>query len=259
MNLKINVLLLSLLMLFSCGQQSSVPTSIFNTTSTNTTTSQTTSLKSTTSNNHSTVSSQPWEEGRTLLECGFYQMDLPKNHKNPYNLKTTLSQDDSSWSNNDLKEYLPSSFRYIYKNACDDGPSYHKASAKFYSSNNNAPGGLKIDNIGVGFQSQMFVHTGEKLEIRIGISQVNNSSDKPEKGKDPIHIYFFNKEGKYLDKHVIEHGSIEAKTKELHFYYTKNAKEVAYFEFRVNAMPYKGEQCYNIGISYCNFKSWERA
>lgn len=218
---------------------------------------------SSSSNNESSYTSieeeKEWEDGRKLLDCGYYQMDLPKNHLNPYNLKTTLSQDESSWSNNEMIDSLPSGFRYIYRNACDDGPKYHKTSANFYSSNNKAPGGLKIDNTGVGFQSQMFYHTGAKLEIRIGISQVNNSSDKPEEGKDTFHIYFFNKNGQYLDKYIVEEKTITTNTQEIKFYWTKNASEIAFFEFRCNAMPYKGKQCYNIGIKYCNFKSWERA
>lgn len=226
---------------------------------TSTPSSQTSENSSTINNSSiSSVVEKKWEDGRVLLDCGYYQMDIPKNHNNPYKLETTLSQDESTWSNNDMKEYLPSGFRYIYKNACDDGPVYHKTSAKFYSSNNKAPGGLKIDNIGVGFQSQMFIHNGEKLEIRIGISQVNNSSDKPEEGKDTFHIYFFDKNGNYLDKHIVQEKTLTVNTKEIHFYWTKNAKDIAYFEFRCNAMPYKGQQCYNVGIAYCNFKSWER-
>lgn len=200
----------------------------------------------------------PWEEGRILLDCGYYTMDLPKNYQNPFELKTTLSADTSSWSNNDMKEYLPTSFRYIYKNAYDDGPTYHKASPSFYSSNQDKPGGLKIANVGVGFQTSMFYHTGEKLEIRIGISQVNNASGSPEKGKDPFHIYFYNNKGNYIDKYIIEEGSITTNTTEIKFYYTNKASDVAYFELRCNASPYKGSQCYNIGINYCNFKSWER-
>lgn len=219
----------------------------------NTTLPSSTTIPPTTDNNSS------WEEGKALLECGYYQMDLPKNHNNPYQLKTTLSQDNNSWSNNDLKEALPDGFRYIYKNACDDGPKYHKAQASFYSSNNKAPGGLKISDVGVGFQSLMFNHTGAKLEIRIGISQVNKASDKPDEGKDTFHVYFFNKEGKQLSKYVVPEKSIKESSTEIKFYWTENASEITYFEFRCNAKPYKGQQCYNIGISYCNIKSWEKA
>ena len=177
-----------------------------------------------------------WFDGRTKLDCGYYAMDLPKNHDNPYELRTTLAADASSWSNNDLKTELADGFRYIYKNACDDGPSGHKTSAKFYS---NDKGGLKLDNLGTGFQSQMFTHTGEKLEIRIGISQLNNSSDTPQKGKDTAHVYFFDKDSNYLGKYVIAENTITTSTTEIKFY--------------------KSSQCYNTGIGYCNFKSWERA
>lgn len=274
--------LISLLLLSNCNGSSTPSSSSINqTTSSSSSASSSslnsnssnkvTSISSTTSTSNSSITSNssskpsssssiksetPWESGRKLLDCGYYQMDLPKNYTSPEQLKTTLSQDTSSWSNNDLKEYLPSGFRYIYRNACDDGPTNHKTSAKFYS---NSAGGLKIDNTGVGFQSKMFTHTGEKLEIRIGISQVNNSSDKKEEGKDTFHIYFFNNKGEYLDKYAIEEKTISTSTTELKFYWTKNAKDVAYFELRCNAMPYKGSQCYNVGIAYCNYKSWERA
>ena len=264
--------LISLLLLSNCSNanvpsntsSSSTNSSSISSYSSENTTSITSNQSSQTSSNVSsqttsnTTSSQEvaWETNRYKLECGYYQMDLPKNYQSPYNLKTTLSQDNSSWSNNDLTSSLPTGFRYIYRNACDDGPTNHKTSAKFYS---NAAGGLKLDNTGVGFQTLMFSHTGEKLEIRIGISQVNNSSDTKQEGKDTFHIYFFDKNGNYLDKHKVEEGTISTSTKEIKFYYTNNAKDVAYFEFRVNAMPYKSSQCYNVGISYCNIKSWERA
>lgn len=231
--------------------------SIISPSSTNTALPSSTSSTSTISSTSNNASS--WEDGRTLLECGFYQMDLPKNYQNPYQLKTTLSQDNDSWSNNDLKEELPDGFRYIYKNSCDDGPTNHKSQADFYSSNNKNLGGLKIADVGVGFQSKMFIHNGAKLEIRIGISQVNNASDKPDEGKDTFHVYFFNKEGNYLNKYAVRENTIKTSTKEIKFYWTENASEIAYFEFRCNAKPYKGQQCYNVGISYCNIKSWERA
>lgn len=215
-----------------------------------------------TDNNNQNSNGQPfgspsWDTNRTLLECGYYQADLPYNYKNPMKLKTTLSADTSSWSNNDMYEYMPTNFRYVYRNSYQDGPSGHRSSPTFYSNSN--PGGLKIANTGVGFQSTMFEHTGEKLEIRIGISQVNNASGNPQKNKDTVHIYFFNKQGQLITISYIEENTITASTNELKIYLTDHAKEVNYFEFRVNAMPYKGSQCYNFGVGYCNFKSWERA
>lgn len=230
-------------------------TNITNTSSSNTSSSS--NISSSSSSTSSTQRDDEWFDGRTLLECGYYAMDLPKNYENPINLKTTLSADNTSWYNNDFTSDISTHWRYIYKNACDDGPTNHKTSPNFYS---DELGGVKIAKEGVGLQSPMFNHTGEKLEIRIGISSVNNNSKTPEKGKDPLHVYFFDKNGNYLNKYAFEEGSINAnsKNKELKFYWTEKATEVAYFEIRLNALPYKGSQCYNFGIKSVNIKSWER-
>ena len=199
---------------------------------------------------------------RQQLECGYKQTYLPKNSNNPTVLKTTLTEDSSSWSNNQMIDSMPINYRYIYRNACDDGPTGEKASASFYSYNpskpKDYPGGLKMTRTGEGFETNMFTHTGAKLEIRLGISQVNNNSKQPEKDKDPIHVYFFNKYGTKIGLKTFGVGSITANTTELKMYYTEsNTKDVAYIEVRLNALPYKSSQSYNIGISYFNIKSWE--
>ncbi len=203
---------------------------------------------------------------KTLLDCGYYQMDLPKNYNNPYELTTTLSADLSSWSNNELYDELPTDFRFIYGNSCDDGESGHVAKPKFYSydySNpDDYPGGLKFDQISKGFQTQLFEHTGAKLEIRLLITQVNNASDKPDKGEDFIRFYYFNKSGELLGQSAIgpEEIRVADEGKEYRFYVQESyTSEIAYFEARQISMNYKGNQCYNVGIGYCNFKSWERA
>lgn len=199
---------------------------------------------------------------KVKLDCGYYQMDLPKN-KTPYNLVTTLSSDSETWSNNEMYDSLPSDFRFIYGNSSDDGESGSVAKPKFYSYNSSLPtkypGGLKFDQVSKGFQSQLFSHTGNKLEIRLGISQVNNASDKPEKDKDTLRIYYFNNKGNYLGQHNVVAETLTTSTKEIKYYETSSfTKDIAYFEVRLTAMAYKGSQCYNFGMNYCNFKSWER-
>ena len=201
---------------------------------------------------------EEWEDDKVKLECGYYNMGKPSNIDSPIALKTTLSADDSSWLNTTFSEDLPNNYRYIYKNSCSDGPSGHKCSPSYYSAKDG--GGLKINNPGTGFGSPAFTHTGAKLEIRIGISPITNASGTPEKGKDTFHIYYFDKDNNYLGKSVIEEGTVTTKTTFLKVYYTEsNAVNVSYFEFRCNAQPYKSSQQYNVGISYCNIKSWERA
>ena len=189
----------------------------------------------------------------------YTQMELPKNHNNPIELKTTLENDASTWSNNSLKEDLPDYFRFIYGEAYDDGPTGSKASPSFYSSSNKAPGGLKFDQQNKGFQTHMFYHAGAKIEFRLGISQVNNCSDKPAEGKDIMRIYAFSKDGDILGNIPIPAESITTKTTELKYYFTDSyVPNIAYFEVRLYSLAYKGSQSYNVGIGYCNFKSFER-
>lgn len=195
-----------------------------------------------------------------LLDCGSYQMPLPKNYKNPETLKTTLSADASSWSNNTIKNYssfYSTNFRYTYKNSCDDGPTKHKTSPAFYAT--TVGEGLKLTQTGLGFQSQMFTHTGAKLEVHINLTTLQNASGQPDTKNDTAHIYFFNKNGKLIGTHSVEKGTLSTSNKNIKFYYTEsNCKDIAYFEFRLIASPYKGSQCYNIGVGEVNFKSWER-
>ena len=259
---KVNYLLLFIpLLLTSCNQKEDISSSdVIDSTSTTETSSSediTSTTESSSSSTSSVDSEEDWTNSRELLECGYYEMDLPKNYNNPLSIKADTSS--TTWNNYSLKETLPSDFRYIYKNACDDGPKYHKTNPSFYSVNNNAPGGLKVTEKGVGVQSNMFNHDGEKLEIRIGISQVNNATDKPVENKDTMHIYYFNKNGDKLGYSTISEGSITVSSagNYIKVYLTESyTKDVCYFDIRLNEKPYKGSQCYNFGIDYINYKSW---
>lgn len=198
-----------------------------------------------------------WEDDKYYLsECGYYNMGIPTNSNNPVEIRTTLSADSSSWFNSEFISDTSNGYRYIYKNSCSDGPSGHYTSVKCYD---NEKGGLKIDDLGVGFGSPYFNHSGAKLELRLGISQVNNAKGDIDPKKDTYHIYFFGENNNYLGKSSVPKGSIKTSTKELTVYYTEpNAINVKYFELRVICKPYVSSQSYNVGISYCNIKSWER-
>ena len=211
-----------------------------------------------------TVSEKEEEFVRQQLDCGYLQMPLPKNHTNPFNLKTTLSADDTSWYNSSLKssdEFPYDEYRFIYGNSHDDGPSGEKASPSFYSSTGSNPGGMKMDQATKGFQTGEFTHTGAKLEIRIGISQLNNAGGSAATGQDVYRIYYFNNEGTLLGQDNYGTGNITTETvgKYLKIYKTDSyTPNIAYFEFRLINLAYKGSQNYNFGIDYVNLKSWER-
>jgi hypothetical protein len=266
--MKKHLLLLSilpLLTLSSCGESVSDSSTTSQSDSTSSSTSESTSStsqssdssSSSSSSSSSTSSSDDWFSGRTELDCGYYSMDLPKNSASPVTLVTDNTS--TSWDENATKESIPTDFRYIYKNAYDDGPTNHKTSPNFYSSNNDAPGGIKFTGAGIGLQSKMFTHTGNKLEIRIGISQVNNASGIPVKNADTFHLYYFNNVGSLLGHSAVVAETITTSSagNYVKIYCTESyTSSIAYVDLRMNANAYKGSQLYNVGVNYLNIKSW---
>lgn len=223
----------------------------------------TSEVTSTSNNPSSNNSEQPsggeregeWFDRHVLLDCGFYSMGLPKNSASPINLVT--DNETSSWNNNSIKTSSElGNFRYIYKNACDDGETNHKTSVKFYS---NDLGGVKLTERGCGIGSPMFSHTGNKLEIRFKVSQVSNASPDTQNDEKCAGVYFFNSSEQLIGQAYIPNSQLNEKNKTPTIYWTDRASEVAYFEFRLKAMPHKGSQSYNLGISEVNFKSWPNA
>lgn len=182
------------------------------------------------------------------LPGGFTFFDPPTN--TPIEIKTSLSADD--WWNNDLTTDFPTTdWAHIY--------GHNLTNPDFYL---NEEGGLVMDQKYKGFRTPLFHHSGPKLEIRIGISQVNNAGGKPDTSVPTGYFFFYDKNGNYFSNltHVVEQETITSKTTELKFYVTgDNTENVAYFEFRLAALTFKGQQNYNFGIGHVNVHSWERA
>lgn len=241
----------------SVTSQSSATSSSKTTTSSS---SHSSSTKPTSSSTTTTTGSQDdYMKGRPLLPNGYAQIDAPTN--SPVQLVTSTSSQD--WYNVDWTQDQPSNWRYIYKNSVDNGPSGHKCSPGFYSYNpskpNDYPGGLKFTNPFIGFQSMKFTHTGEKLEIRIYITQVNNATDQPDEKNPTGYLYFFRNNGDLIPSltYTIEKGSIVTKTEYVKCYITgSEIKNVTHFQFWTQAKPYKGSQCYNFGVGQVGIHSW---
>lgn len=217
------------------------------------------SITTTTSNTTTSSSGDDYMKGRPLLPNGYAQIDSPTN--SPVQLVTSTSSQD--WYNVDWTREQPSNWRYIYKNSVDNGPSGHKTSPSFYSYNESKPedypGGLKFTNPFIGFQSMKFTHTGEKLEIRIYITQVNNATDQPDEKNPTGYLYFFRSNGDLIPSltYTIEKGSIVTKTEYVKCYITgSEIKNVSHFQFWTQAKPYKGSQCYNFGVGQVGIHSW---
>ena len=200
------------------------------------------------------VQEEEEEEDVTLvnLDCGYKNVGIPENKDNPVEVRTTLSADTSSWFNTDFDEYGCGDYRYINGNNVQTNPST-------YSS-----GYLKIDGKGKGFGSPFFTHTGAKLEIRIGIGEIHGTNTTcKDKTKDAFRIYFFGSTNNLLGQINISGNDIKNinEGQEIQRYYKEsNAAQVKYFEVRCNEQPFNSSGKYmNLGISYCNVKSWEKA
>ncbi len=227
--------------------------SISSTAATSGTSKTTTSPSSSSKTSSTTQSDDPYFDGKVKLPTGNYQCDKPTNSP----IQIVTSNDSSDWWQEDIQKELPSDMAFIYGNNSSDGPSGHYAGPTMYQ---NEAGGLKISKETQGIRSPLFTHSGEKLEIRIGISQLANASGTPDKNKDTGYIYFFNSNGDFLSSKTVtvEENSIDSTTQYLR-YYVLGAQQIAYFEFRLNVKPYKNSQNYNFGIGYLAVHSWPQA
>lgn len=229
--------------------------------------SSTSSSSSNSSSNSSTLSTTQSDDdylnNREVLPCGYVKLDKPTN--TPINITTSTSHDD--WYTANTYDYLPEGYTFIYGNSSSSGPSGHYANTPFYSYNESDtkqyPGGIKITKRSQGLQSAMFSHSGAKLEIRIGISQVNNANGPIDDKKPTAYLYFYDKDGGFMSDNIIEVQEETITTAKagnyISYYVTKKAEDIAYFEFRLNAQPYKGSQNYNFGIGYVSIHSWTYA
>lgn len=229
----------------SSNNPTSVVTSISNvspTTGTSyfpTTASKTSSSSITTS----TSTSQSW-----TLPNNYIIFDPPTN--TPIEIATSTSTAD--WWNNDLRYDFPTDdWAHIY--------GENLTTPKFYD---NEAGGLRMDQKFKGFRTPRFHHTGAKLEIRLGISQVNTAGGETDKKVPTAYLFFYDASGNYISNltKTVEQETITLKTTEVQIYVTgSNIENVSYFEFRLNALTFKGSQNYNFGIGSVGVHSWTYA
>lgn len=181
------------------------------------------------------------------LPNGYIFFDAPKNTP----IEIVTSETSSDWWNNTMIDDFPND-DWSYLN----GTSYHTL-PKFYE---NDIGGLKFDYKKKGFQTPMFHHNGPKLEINIKISQyIEATGGKPDKSTSTAYLFFYDKNGTYLNELTYElpKETMGPGFNQIHRYVTgSQTKDVAYFEFRLNNLPYKGNTVYNFGISEVNVHSW---
>lgn len=217
-------------------------TSTSTTTTTQTSTSADTSAGNTTSESTQTTTTQTPTDlipsRNEFLPIGNTSVSGPKN---------SLRDDIAEWRHYDLKSTLPDYFSYIQGNNkvnhCGD----------FYSTEN---GGFKFSKLFYGIQTPL-ITSFKKVEVSLYISEVNGNTKKADKDAPVLHIYSYDKDGYYLGMETIDQGritmqSVNTKIK----FYIRNVN-MAYFELRLNAYPYKSSQCYNFGINKISIKGWD--
>lgn len=201
-------------------------------------------------NNTSTSSDSDFDddsENEDVIPSTNQQLPIGnKTVSGPDNLYNPI--DISEWANFDLFDSLPEYFSYIQGN----NKVYN--GGDFYASSSG--GGFKFSKLYYGFQTPVFT-TWKKLEIRIHISQVNNNSQKKDEDEPIFHIYGYNSKGEYIAVEYLDQGSItkSSENQEIKLYIRN--ENICYLEFRLNAYPYKGNQCYNFGVDELSLKGWQ--
>jgi len=159
----------------------------------------------------------------------------------------TTPADITNWVNYDFFSSLPPYWSFIM------GNNKKATSSDFYAESSG--GGFKFSQVNYGLQSPL-LNSWLKTEVRLTVSQVHGNSQNANQYKDkPIfHIYSYDSEGYYLGMQTYEQQSSFANVTEIKFYIAN--PEMAYFEIRLNAFPYKSSQCYNFGVSQISIKGW---
>lgn len=155
--------------------------------------------------------------------------------------------DITEWLSFDFFSTMPEYWSFIM------GNNKKETSNDFYAESSG--GGFKFSKDHYGLQSPL-LNSWLKTEVRLKVSQVhNNSQSQKEFAGEPIfHIYSYDSTGHYLGMVTYDQRDSFAKMTEIKFYIRE--PEMAYFEIRLNAYPYKGSQCYNFGVSEISVKGW---
>lgn len=186
---------------------------------------------------NSSSSSPSSTKEEVILPIGNQKLDGPINE----------AVDITNWVNYEVNSEMPDGFRHIYGN--------NWANASFYQENGNGYA-IKFDQLYKGIQSPKLTPF-KKIEVRLYINPVNNNSQNAKSQKDEVlHIYGYDSKENLITTDYIEQGTItkQKEKTELKFY-LRNI-DIAYFEIRMSAFPYKGSQCYNFGISKISIKGW---
>lgn len=230
-------------------EPTSNPTTIPTTTPTSTPTTTPTTVPTTTPTTSKPTSTPTIEEETDEIPASGQTLPIGNGNKTvtgPENVKNPI--DVTNWVNFDFYDSIPEYWSYI------QGNNKVNSRGDFYAE--SAGGGFKFSQLYYGLQSPL-LNTWKKLEVRLSISKVANNSQKKDVDEPIFHIYGYDITGQMIHTQYIEQGTITAQSegKEVKFYLLN--EDVCYFELRLNAFPYKGNQCYNFGVDEISIKGWQ--
>ena len=161
-----------------------------------------------------------------------------------------------SGPHNLVKHNLDDYTDYVFSHALGDDWEYIQGNNKFQNKGDfYADGSFKFSHLYYGLQSPLLT-SYKKIEIRLYIKQVNNSTDKRKEDEPIFHIYGYNDDCSYIHTQYLQQGKITKQSEGNYVRIYLENIDVSYFELRLNANPYKGNQCYNFSINKIKLKGW---
>lgn len=163
-----------------------------------------------------------------------------------------------TWGTQEVKysflESFPDGFQYIYGHKILNQPNFYQDTTKGWKV--SIPNSLAR----MGVQTPLF-ESDLKIEIRLYLAGIYNSSNKVDQDQPWLRVYGFNKEGILTQIKEVECPSnfynYKNSSNPINFY--MSGENVDYLEIRFIAPPYKGSQCYNFGIKEIGFKTFPYA
>lgn len=193
-----------------------------------------------------TSSSSSSEDEITYNPDGSQHLPVPQEH-----VKETWGTQEVKYS---FLESFPEGFQYIYGHKILNQPNFYQDDTKGWKV--TIPNSLAR----MGVQTPLF-ESNLKIEIRLYLTGIYNSSNKVDQDQPWLRVYGFNKEGTLTQIKEVECPSnfynYKNSSNPINFY--MSGEDVDYLEIRFTAPPYKGSQCYNFGIKEIGFKTFPYA
>ena len=224
------------------SSQSSTSSSTSGSSTSHSSTTGSTSHSSSSSTGTTSTSGDPIPASGQMLPIGNTTVSGPHN-------TTRVNLDD--YTDFSFYDSLPDNWEYI------QGNNKVKNCSDFFE---NEAGGFKFSHLYYGIQSPL-LKTYKKLEVRLYISQLTNSSKKADDTKDIFHYYFYNSTGTCYSNYKVQKSETITHSQVgnfIRFYVTQSEiPDLSYFEIRLNYYASKGSQCYNIGMDKIQLKGWD--